>query len=173
MLLFSSTIAIFLNKKGLTMETKLNVLIDTPIFCHDLSTIQEQTKKRFLLEHTCWLLAVGGILVWRIVHHRQMHHNSPDPLHHPLQHPLDLGNLGWGHQPWGLLPTLLKLEYPIFFPPPLYHRNPPWWWCNGFPLSRSKVINFGGIEISDSEEIVETATVTSPLLRGKVVGGGQ
>ena len=102
-------------EKSLTMETESNVLIDTPIFCHDLSTVQEQTKKKFLLEYTCWLLAVGGILVWRIVDHRQMHHNSPDPLHHPLQHPLDLGNPVWGHQPWGLLPTLLKQEYPNFF----------------------------------------------------------
>ena len=58
MLLFSSTIAIFLDEKSLTMETESNVLIDTPIFCHDLSTIQEQTKKK--ISSGIYMLIVGG-----------------------------------------------------------------------------------------------------------------
>ena len=41
------------------------------------------------------------------------------------------------------------------------------------PFVQQRVINFPGIEISDSEEIVETATVTSQLLREKVVGESQ
>ena len=41
------------------------------------------------------------------------------------------------------------------------------------PFVQQRVINFPGIEISDSEEIVETATVTSQLLREKVVGENQ
>ena len=45
-------------EKSLTMETESNVLIDTPIFCHDLSTIQEQTKKK--ISSRIYMLIVSG-----------------------------------------------------------------------------------------------------------------
>ena len=94
-----------------------------------------------------------------------MHHNSLPPFSNILQSiPLTLAAASEATN-LGAAPTLLKQEYPHYPPPSLVILQ----WI---PFVQP-VINFVGIEISDSEEIVETATVTSALLRGKVVKARQ
>ena len=160
-----------------TMETGSNVLIDNPHprdqhfqrsvgrqYFARLGQTKEKISNPFyriinmlvvalLGEYWCVGLCNGGCIIIPFLPSPTYSRASPWPWQSS-----EATNLG-------AAPTLLKQEYPHYQAPSLVILQ----WI---PFVQP-VINLVGIEISDSEEIVETATVTSALLRGKLVKARQ